>query len=53
MSIHDVLLAKCEICSGDNQQTRIVFKQLHRKLKFILTHLHSFQKEDAGCPPEI
>lgn len=39
MSINQLLLAKCHLCSPQDHQTKIIFKQLRRKMTSLLSQL--------------
>jgi hypothetical protein len=39
MSINDLLLAKCHLCSCEDHQTKIIFKQLRCKMTSLLSQL--------------
>lgn len=52
MSIHEVLLAKCEVCSGENLHIKSVFKQLYGKFRLLLASSH-FSHEPTGSISDI
>lgn len=49
MSIHELLLSKCDLCSLENPELRILLKQLKRKIAAHLARFsHPPQERTAG-----
>jgi hypothetical protein len=49
MSIHELLLSKCDLCSPENPELRILLRQLKRKIAALLTRFpHPLQERTAG-----